>query len=232
MPLGFRWDPTYWCFVGPAFLFMMYAQWRVKSAYNKWSQVENERRIKGLDAAEQLISQEGLSGISFNRVGGSLTDSYHPGTNTLNLSDGTAMRSSVASLAIVAHELGHAKQDYGGNFMMKLRSGIVPMVNIGAQIGPLLFFAGILLNFVGLMWLGIAFFSLSFFFALVTLPLEIDASAKAMRMLRSSGLLVGDRELRGARAVLQAAALTYVGALLMALLQLLYYISRATGRRR
>lgn len=228
----FLFDPMYWLFIGPALLFMLFAQWRVRSAYNKWGRVVNSRNIPGVTAAEQLVRENGLYGVGIKGIRGHLTDNYDPRSKTLNLSEGTARQDSVASLAIVAHEVGHAMQDHTGYALLRLRGGLVPAVNFGSQLGPLLFFVGLLLQFDFLMWVGIIFFSGAFIFALVTLPVELDASRRAMNMLTSSGLVVGDREKRGARAVLTAAALTYVAALLTALFQLLYYIMLASGGRR
>nr|MBN1228338.1 zinc metallopeptidase [Anaerolineae bacterium] len=226
------WNPVYWIFTAPALLFMLYAQWRVRSAYNKWEQVPNAHNLTGAKAAEKLLAETGLQGVGIRGIPGKMTDNYDPRSNTLSLSEGTARYGSVASLAIVAHEIGHAQQDYKGSLLLKARIGLVPAVNIGAQFGPMLFIVGYLLQFTPLMWLGVGFFSLSFVFALMTLPLEIDASARAMKMLRNSSLLVGEREIRGARQVLNAAALTYVAAMLTALAQLLYYVFLARGSRR
>ncbi|HEC23641.1 MAG TPA: zinc metallopeptidase [Chloroflexi bacterium] len=230
--MPFYWNPIYWLFVGPALLLMLYAQWRVRTAYNKWGRVPNRTGLPGAKVAERLLIENGLSGIRIQGIGGQLTDNYDPRSKTLNLSQGTATQSSVAAMAIVAHEVGHAQQDATGSLLLRLRSGLVPAVNIGSQLGPILFLVGFFLQFTPLMWLGIAFFSMAFVFALVTLPVEIDASSRAMKMLRASGLVTGETERRGVRAVLTAAALTYVAALLMALSQLLYYVTLASGSRR
>jgi Zn-dependent membrane protease YugP len=226
------WNPLYWAFVAPALILMLYAQWRVRSAYNRWGRVHSSSGLPGVQVADRLLRENGLYGIGLQRISGSLTDNYDPRTNTLNLSDGVAGQDSVAAMAIVAHEIGHAQQDASNSMLLRLRSGIVPAVNFGARLGPILFIVGIVLNFQPLMWLGIAFFSLAFVFALITLPVELNASHRAMQMLTNGGLLVSNEERRGARAVLNAAALTYVAALLMALLQLLYYVTLASGRRR
>jgi Zn-dependent membrane protease YugP len=228
----FYFDPRYWLFIGPALLFMLYAQWRVRSAYAKWGKVANSRNIPGVRVAEQLMQENGLYGVSIRGIRGQLTDNYDPRNKTLNLSESTARTESVASLAIVAHEVGHAMQDATGYFLLRLRGGLVPAVNFGSQLGPLLFFVGLILQFRPLMWIGIVFFSAAFIFALVTLPVEINASRRAMNMLTSSGLVMDGREKNGARAVLTAAALTYVAALLTALFQLLYYVMLASGGRR
>jgi Zn-dependent membrane protease YugP len=228
----FYWNPTYWLFVAPALLLMLFAQWRVRSTYSKWGRVPNSRGIIGAKAADELINQGGLFGLRIQGIPGELTDNYDPRSKTLNLSQGTAGEASVASLAIVAHEIGHAQQDATGSFLLQLRGGIVGAVNIGSQLGPILFFVGLILQFSTLMWVGIGLFSLAFIFALITLPVEIDASNRAMHMLTTSGLVVGADEQKGARSVLNAAALTYVAAMLMALMQLLYYVSMASGGRR
>lgn len=228
----FLWNPLYWLFVAPALLLMLYAQWRVQSAYNKWGRISNSRGLSGSKAAEELLSQGGLYGLRIQGIPGNLTDNYDPRTKTLNLSEGSIRGDSIASLAVVAHEIGHAQQDATGSFLLQLRGGIVPAVNIGSQLGPILFIVGFFLQFSPLMWLGVGLFSLAFVFALITLPVELDASNRAMRMLTSSGMLVGNDEQKGARAVLSAAALTYVAALLMALMQLLYYVMMASGGRR
>jgi Zn-dependent membrane protease YugP len=228
----FYWNPVYWIIVGPALLFMLYAQWRVRSAYRKWARVPNGQGTVGVRAAEQLLAEQGLHDVRIEGIAGQLTDNYDPRNKTLNLSESTARQESVAALAITAHEVGHAVQDARGNLVFRLRSGIVPVVNFGSQLGPVLFVIGLFLQFGVLMWLGIGLFSLAFIFTLVTLPLEIGASARGMKMLTTSGLLVGNDERRGARAVLSAAALTYIAAMLTALAQLVYYIFLASGRRR
>jgi Zn-dependent membrane protease YugP len=227
------WNPTYWLFVAPALLLMFFAQWRVRSAYNKWGKVANRSNLRGAQVAERLLTNNRMSNVSIRPIAGELSDNYDPRSRTLNLSQGTGGRDSVAAMAIVAHEVGHAQQHAQGNLLLQMRSGLVPAVNLGAQFGPILFIVGYFLRFTPLMWVGIAFFSLAFVFALITLPVEIDASMRAMRMLKSSGIMVTDDERRGARAVLSAAALTYVAAMLMALVQLLYYVMLAgSGRRR
>jgi Zn-dependent membrane protease YugP len=228
----FYWNPTYWLFVAPAIVLMLIAQWRVQRAYAKWSKVRSAAGVSGMKAAEQLMAQNGLHGVGIRGIEGTLSDNYDPRSKTLNLSRSNAMGDSVASLAVIAHEIGHAMQDAKGYLPLRLRSGLVPVVNFGSRLGPILFLVGILLQFGPLMWLGIIFFASAFAFALVTLPVELDASRRAIRMLDSSNLLVDRQDRQGARAVLNAAALTYVAGMLTALVQLLYYIFLARGRRR
>jgi len=224
----------YLIYIAPAALFMAYASWRVRSAYNKWGRIRNEQGITGVQAAKTLLNQEGLYGMELKGVKGKLTDHYDPRDKSISLSESVATQPSVAALAVTAHEIGHALQHKQGNLLFGLRSGIVPVVNFGSRLGPILFFVGFLLSFTPLVWLGIALFASVFVFTLVTLPLEFDASSKGMRILTASGLLASDAERRGARAVLNAAALTYVASMLAALMQLLYYVSLAAGggRRR
>jgi Zn-dependent membrane protease YugP len=230
--MPFFWNPTYWLFIAPALLFMLYAQWRVKSAYSKWDKVANARHMTGAEIAQRLMAENGLQGINVRGIPGHLTDNYDPRTKTLNLSESSAREGSVASMAVVAHEMGHAMQDASNMGLLRLRGGLVPAVNFGSQLGPILFIVGYFLQFSPIMWLGIAFFSMAFVFALVTLPVEINASSRALHMLNSGGMIVGEDEKRGARAVLTAAALTYVAALLMSLMQLIYYVVLARGGRR
>ena len=233
-------DPLYFVFLGPAIVLTLFAQWRVKSTYSKYSQIENQQRISGARAARVLLDSAGLQMVQVEHVPGELSDHYDPTSKILRLSDGVINSTSVAALGIVAHECGHAVQDAQGYALLKTRSALVPAVNIGSNLGPMLIFASIILtsflHITGLNWLiwvGIGLFALSSVFALLTLPVELDASKRAMQMLTTSGL-VDRTEYSQARQVLNAAALTYVAGLATALLQLLYYISLATGfgRRR
>ncbi len=230
---GFFFDPMYLLFAMPALLLAMFAQWKVSSAYAKYTKVRNTKNITGVQAAEYLLRANGLT-LNVSGTSGQLTDHYDPRDKTLYLSQGVAQTPSVASLAIVAHEVGHAVQDSQGYAPMRLRAFLVAPANIGPWVGYLLFIIGIFLNFTGLVWLGIAFFSASLVFALATLPVEFNASQRALAMLRSSAL-VGQGEVDAAQAVLTAAALTYVAAAAQALSTLLYYVFIALnlgGRRR
>lgn len=229
--MNFSWDPSYWLFIAPAMLFMMFAQWKVSTTYAKWRRVPNERQITGAQAAQVIMRQNGIN-VGMRGIQGELTDNYDPRTRTLNLSQESVQGTSVASLAIVAHELGHAHQDANNYFWLKLRAGLVPAVNIGSQVGPLLFIAGLLLNIAGLMWIGIMLFGMAFIFAIVTLPVELNASNRAIKMLDKGNLINSASERQGARSVLSAAALTYVAGTLTALVQLLYYVSLAGRSRR
>jgi Zn-dependent membrane protease YugP len=231
----FMWNPTYFIFIAPALLLMLFAQFKVQGTYRKYSQVANRLGISGLEAAQRLLRANGLNHVEVTGIRGQLTDHYDPRSKELRLSEGVARSASVASLGIVAHECGHAVQDKAGYFPLRLRAGLVPMVNIGGYLGYIFFLVGIFLQMTGLVWLGVIFFSGGVVFALATLPVELNASNRAIQMLNSAGLVRGQDELKQAKSVLNAAALTYVAALAMALLQLLYYISIAagmSGRRR
>jgi len=229
---GFYFDPMYFVFAMPALLLAMWAQWKVSSAYDKYTKIRNTRNLTGVQVAQYLLRANGL-GLNISGTPGNLTDHYDPRDKTLYLSPGVAQTPSVAALAIVAHEVGHAVQDAQGYAPLRLRAWLVAPANIGPWIGYLLFIIGILINLSGLVWLGIAFFSLSLVFALATLPVEFNASQRALAMLRSSAL-VGQGEVEAAQAVLTAAALTYVAAAAQALSTLLYYVFIAMnlGRRR
>ncbi len=231
----FMWNPTYFVFIAPALLLMLFAQFKVKGTYRKYSKVANRLGISGQEAAQRLLRANGLNHVKIKDIRGQLTDHYDPRSKELRLSEGVAHSASVAALGIVAHECGHAAQDKAGYLPLRLRAGLVPMVNIGGYLGYIFFLIGLFLQMTGLVWLGVIFFSGGVVFALATLPVELNASRRATQMLESAGLVRGQDELKQAKSVLNAAALTYVAALAMALFQLLYYISIAagmSGRRR
>lgn len=219
----------YLLFMAPAFLLMMLATWYVKSAYSKWGKIPASSRLSGYQAAQRLITAGGLYGVQIEGIAGNLTDNYDPRTKTLRLSQGVAQGSSVASLAVSAHELGHAMQDNEDYFPLRLRAAMVPVVNIGSYLGWILIMIGLFLNMVNLAWLGVLAFSAGAVFALATLPVELNASARARQLLAASGLIVTEEERRGVNSVLNAAALTYVASLLTAILQLLYFVSMVGG---
>jgi Zn-dependent membrane protease YugP len=221
-------DPTYLLFMLPAFILMIIAQSYVSGAYRKWSQVAAQSRFTGAQAAQRLISYGGLN-VTVDGIRGKLTDNYDPRTKVLHLSEGVYNSSSVASLAIAAHELGHAMQDQDGYFPLRLRAAMVPAVNIGSYLGWILILAGMLLRLTNLAWLGVLVFSGGALFALATLPVELNASSRAKALLTSTGMIIGENEQRGVNRVLNAAALTYVAGLLTAVLQLLYFVSLVGG---
>jgi uncharacterized protein len=226
-------NPSYFIFVLPALLLAFYAQARVRGAYAKYGQIPNQRGLTGLQAANIILGPEGLSDVSVEGIQGQLTDHYDPRSKTLRLSVGVARQPSVAALAVVAHEIGHALQDHTNYAPLKFRGAIVPAVQVSSWVAPILFLIGIFLGAVQLAWLGVILFSMGAIFALVTLPVELDASRRGLRLLQTYNLTDG-QELAGARSVLNAAALTYVAALAQTLATLLYYVSLlgGFGRRR
>ncbi|MFZ5821023.1 MAG: zinc metallopeptidase [Chloroflexota bacterium] len=225
----FYFNPTYLIFMAPAFLLMLLTSWYVKAAYNKWSRVPANSRMTGAQAAQRLISVGGLYGVEIERVGGQLSDHYDPRSKTLRLSRGVADSPSVAAVAVAAHELGHAMQDAEEYFPLRFRSALVPAVNIGSTLGWILIMVGLFLNWVNIAWLGVLVFSGGALFALATLPVEFNASARAKRLLAETGIIQTEEERRGVNNVLNAAALTYVASLVTAILQLLYYVSLVGG---
>jgi Zn-dependent membrane protease YugP len=221
-------DPMYLIFMIPAFILMVITQGYVSSAYKKWSKVMGLSRLTGSQAAQRLVSAGGLN-VNVDAIRGNLTDNYDPRQKTLHLSQGVYDSPSVAALAIAAHELGHAMQDRDGYFPLRLRAAMVPAVNIGSYLGWILIFIGLILRMTNLAWLGVLVFSGGALFALATLPVELNASARAKALLTTSGLIVGEDERRGVNNVLNAAALTYVAGLVTAIMQLLYFVSLVGG---
>lgn len=230
----FYYDYTYWLIIGPAILITLFAQLRVSSTFRRYGRVASRRGYTGAMAAQMVLEAHGVWGVRIERVRGSLSDHYDPRTNVIRLSDDVYGSNSVAALGVAAHEAGHAVQ-YAENYSpIRLRNAILPVCNFGSQAGILLLLIGLLFNSELLFGLGVLFFGLMVVFQLVTLPVEFNASARAMETLESTHLLEED-ELSGARKVLSAAALTYVAALLMSVAQLLRYIilfSNNNRRRR
>ena len=220
----------YMIYMIPGFILMALTSWYVRSSYSKWSRVPAQSRLTGAQAAQRLISSGGLYGVQIQGIAGELTDNYDPRTKVLNLSEGVGNVASVAALAIAAHELGHAMQDADGYIPLRFRAALVPAVNIGSSLGWVLIFIGLFI-YPPLAWLGVLIFSLGAVFALITLPVEFDASARAKRLLTDSGIIIGEEERGGVNTVLNAAALTYVAALVTSLLQVLYYVNLIRGRR-
>jgi Zn-dependent membrane protease YugP len=227
----FYFDYRYLLFSLPALLLALLAQWKVQSAYRKYSRIRNMRNLSGAEAAQTLLRSNGLSHVEIQAARGVMSDHYDPSKKVLHLSPDVARNPSVAALGIVAHEVGHALQDQADYMPLRVRSGLVPMVNLGTWLGMILFFVGLVIEFSGLVWVGVVFFSGSVVFALVTVPVERDASRRALQILKADGL-VGTTDIQGIQSVLSAAALTYVAALAQALSQLLYFVMLATGMSR
>jgi len=225
---------NYLLFMLPALLVSMLVQLYVNSRYSHWSQKQNRSGLTGAQVAQKLSEKMGLYDLTLQGVPGRLTDHYNPRKNVLSLSRDIAQGSSVASMAITAHELGHAQQDMEDYFPMKLRSTLVPMVNIGTSVGWIFIMIGLVLQISNLAWLGVIAFSAGAIFSLVTLPVELNASNRARQLLQSSGMITTQEEQKGVNQVLNAAALTYVAAIATSVLQLLYFVGLAggVGRRR
>jgi Zn-dependent membrane protease YugP len=222
----------------PAMLFAMYAQYKVQSTFKKYSQVRNMHNVSGIEAARILMRNEGLSHIGVNQVPGNLTDFYNPADKTINVSQGSTAP-TVAALAIVAHELGHAAQDREGYFWLRARASIVGIAQLGSNLGTMLFFIGMIMGGAAgrsdfgftIALAGVALFAGAVAFTLVTLPVEFNASSRAREMLMRNGL-VSRQEMDGVSSMLNAAALTYVAAAAQAISQLLYFVLILFGGRR
>jgi Zn-dependent membrane protease YugP len=227
----FYYNSDYLCFMVPAFLLVMLAQLYVNSAYSKWGKVGVRSGLTGAQAAERLINNGGLTGVRVERIAGKLTDHYDPRDKILRLSQGVADTPSVAAVAVAAHELGHAMQDRQDYGPLRFRAALVPVVSIGSWLGPIMIIAGLILGFTNLAWLGVLVFAGGAVFALATLPVELNASSRAKRLLADTGIIAGEDEQSGVNNVLNAAAFTYVAGLAAAVLQLLYYVSLLGGFR-
>ena len=233
----FLFDPFWFLIMIPPFVFMIYAQAKVNSAFKKYSNMPNSQRVTGAEAAEKLLQANGLTNVRVEGVKGRLGDHYDPSKKVLRLSPAVANTPSVAALGIVAHEVGHAVQDKVGYAFLKFRTSLVPAANLGSTLGYIFVILGLLLAWFGtkfgltVVWIGVFLFSLAVIFSLITLPVEYNASNRARQMLRSTGM-VSVQEYDGASAVLSAAALTYVAATLQAVAQLFYFVLLALGSRR
>lgn len=223
-------DPLYLLLTAPALIFSIWAQFRVKSTFHRFERVGLRSGMSGADAARAIISASGLEGVTVERHAGFLSDHYDPRSKSLRLSPGVFDGRSVSAVAVAAHEAGHSLQDAHGYAPLVLRSKLVPVTQIGAQLWFWPFVLGLMMNITGLIWLGIIAFGAVVLFQLVTLPTEYDASNRAKAVLASSGIVTTQEEAVGVEKVLGAAALTYVAALVASLLQLLYMLMRARDR--
>lgn len=213
----------------PGLLLGLYAQFKVKSTFDRYSRIRTKSGLTAEAAARMLLSRGGSTNVTISRVNGSLTDHYDPSSKTLRLSDSVYGSDSVAAVGVAAHECGHALQEHDGYGLLKLRTALVPVVNIGSSLYLPIFMAGLLFSWEPLQMVGILCFGLTLLFSLVTLPVEINASKRALGML--DGVLEAE-ELRGARAVLSAAALTYLASVISSALQLLRLILISRSRSR
>lgn len=227
----FYFDPLYLILALPGLLLGLWAQMRVKGTFNKYARVRTTRNLTGAEVARHLLDGQGLHDIRIEETQGFLSDHYDPRTRVLRLSPDVYRTPSVAAAGVAAHEMGHALQHSAGYAPLQIRSAIVPVVQFGSMLGPILFMIGFFLRFTTLAWLGVIFFAGAVVFSLVTLPVEFDASRRAKALLTSSGILTMD-ESQGVNKVLGAAALTYVAAAIAAIGQLLYYVLLLSGGSR
>ncbi|RLT35964.1 MAG: zinc metallopeptidase [Chloroflexi bacterium] len=214
----------------PALILGFWAQAKVKSAFNKYSKVRTARGLAGAQVARLILDSNGLYSVNVEEVNGFLSDHYDPRSKTLRLSSDVYKSPSLAAVGVAAHEAGHAIQDQQGYAALNLRSAMVPSVQIGSWLGPIIFFIGLFMNSQPLAWVGLIFFGATALFTVVTLPVEFDASKRAKAILVNQGV-VTTTELQGVNAVLDAAALTYVAAALQAISTLIYYAFILMGRR-
>lgn len=223
----FFFDPLYFIFALPALLLGLWAQARVRSAFARYSRVRAASGMTGAQAARRILDANGLQHVDIERVQGTLSDHYDPRTKTLRLSPDVYGTPSLAAVGVASHEAGHALQDQTNYGPLRLRSAMVPTVQFGSWLGPIIFMVGLFMASAlgnSIAWLGLIIFGATAVFALVTLPVEFDASKRAKQLLVSNGILA-PQEVQGVDKVLDAAALTYVAAALQAIMTLLYYAS-------
>ena len=224
-------DPLFWVFVAPGLLLGLYAQSRIKLNVTKYSQVATPGGVTGAQVARALLDAQGLQDVKIESTDGVLSDHYDPRAKVLRLSQKVYFTPSVAAAGIAAHEAGHALQDAEDYLPMEARTYIVPVVQLASQVAPWLFVAGLMLQWNMLTWIGVILFGSSFFFALLTLPVEFDASARAKELLVSQGI-IGQDQIEGVDKVLDAAAWTYVAAAVSAVGVWLFYVFMLLGRGR
>ena len=229
MPFFYYYDPTY-ALVIIAFLLSMFASFGVKATFSKYDKVLNSRGLTAEDAARRILDAKGLTNVRIERVSGNLTDHFDPKSNVIRLSDATHSSTSVGAIGVAAHECGHAIQYALGYAPIKIRNKIVPIVNIGNSLSMPLFLLGLILGMYNLALFGAALFGIVLVFQVITLPVEFNASRRAISILDERQLLDTD-ELRGAKKVLKAAAMTYVAAVFSTALQLLRLLMIVNRRR-
>ena len=225
----FYFDSTFFIYIIPALLFGLYAQMKIQSTYGRYSQIYSSRGMTGQQVARYILDSNGLYDIPVQSIGGNLTDHYDPRSKQIRLSNGVYNSSSIAAIGVAAHECGHAIQHAQGYAPLKIRNAIIPITNIGSQAAVPIILIGLFLNSDTLITIGIIGYALMAIFQLVTLPVEFNASSRALAIIDSGNLLTTE-EHKGAKKVLRAAAMTYVAALVSALAQLMRMLA-LTGRR-
>lgn len=226
---------SYLIFMLPALLLGVWAQTKVSSTFNKYNKISNSRNMTGAQVARMVLDRNGLSYVRIEHVNGRLTDHYDPRDNVIRLSSAVYDSTSIGAIGVACHEAGHAVQHAEEYAPIRLRNAIIPVCNLGSAVGPIMIMIGCL--FAGskmglsLIFFGILLFSLVAVFQLVTLPVEFDASSRALKVIGNSGMFT-DTDYKGAKKVLKAAAMTYVAALITTIMQILYYVVRIFGSRR
>ncbi len=224
-------SPLYFVFALPALLLGLWAQFKVQSAFGKYSKVRSITGLSGAEVARRMLDVSGLYNVRVEMVQGFLSDHYDPTKRVLRLSPDVYRGNTLAAAGVAAHEAGHALQHQDAYLPMQIRSAIVPTVQIGSWLGPIIFVVGMLFQSNQLAWIGIILFAAVAFFSIVTLPVEFNASRRAKAWLSESGVLYNN-EMKGVNSVLDAAALTYVAAAIQAISTLLYYVFLLSGRSR
>lgn len=228
MPFGFYWDPSMFLLI-PPLLLSIWAQWKTSSTFRKYSEMPSRRGTTAEEVASVILRSNGVNNVRIEMVPGNLTDHYDPRSRVLRLSESVYGQTSIAALGVAAHEAGHAIQHAQNYGPIQVRNAIFPVVNIASNLSWFVFAAGLFMGIQQLAWVGIALFSGAFLFSVITLPVEFNASRRAVAVLDKGAFLAPD-ELKGAKSVLSAAALTYVAAALMSLMQLLRMVFIARDR--
>ena len=224
-------DPVYfWYVLIPVLLISLGVQIYLRNTNAKWNKVKNSTGATGTQVGNSLFQRTSLRPVRLDHVSGTMTDHFDPGANVVRLSDTTFNKSTVSAMAITAHELGHVQQYQTGSGLIKARGFLLPALQFSPTISYIAILFGLWFNLTGLLWLGILFFGIMVLFSLLTLPVELDASRRGLRLLDEAGLMVTENDRKGSQAVLRAAALTYLAAAITSILQLLYYISVAQRR--
>jgi len=226
-------DPIYFWYVFiPAMLISLVVQIYLQSSFAKWSKTRNASDLTGQQVGQQLFDRTSLKAIPLEHISGSLTDHFDPRANVVRLSDTVANQKTVAAMAVAAHELGHVQQYQTGSVMIGLRNFLLPALQFSPILSYITFFLGFVFNMTNMIWIGVFFFGVMVLFSILTLPIEINASRRALKLLREADLVKSDAEATGVRQVLNAAAMTYLAAAITSLLQLFYYISVAKRQSR
>ena len=224
-------DPVYfWYVFVPTVILSLGVQIYLKASFSKWGRVKNSINMNGIQVGHELFNRTSLKEIPLQRTPGALTDHFDPRANVVRLSEPVSTQPSVAAMAICAHELGHVQQYQTGSALIGMRGFLLPALQFSPTVSYIAIFAGLYFNMTGLLWLGIAFFALMVLFSVLTLPVEFDASRRGLALLREAGLFQNEQDEKGARSLLTAAGLTYLAAAITSILQLMYYIGRASSR--